>query len=139
MTRIYHADFGTYAVWMGLCGLPLLAVPFNIAEFGWSSAAAHGLIKVLLVIVAVEVVIALWLSRYRLMFTESTLSYRSWRASWSAPYASIAEVVPSRVTPIAKVPIGAYVKFKDGRSELVYTKAFSLVAIRDLFALVHTA
>lgn len=138
-THTYRAAFSSYGLWLGLFSLPLVPLVICFAKFGWSQFAAKGLLAPTLLILALQAATAIWLSRYRLVFTSEGISYRSWRTAWSVPYASVMEVLPSRVTPIAKFPIGAYVYFKGGRRELVYTKAFPLAAINELFAVGQTA
>lgn len=138
-TRVYRADISSYVVWLGLFGLPFIPLALAFARFGWSQSASKGLVAPVLLILAVEAATIVWLSRYRLVFAPEGISYRSWRASWSVAYTGIAEILPSRVTPIAKLPVGAYVQFKSGRCELVYTKVFSMAAIKELFALGQSA
>jgi hypothetical protein len=137
--RVYRAAFGSYALWLGLLALPLIPIAAVVAKFGWLQFQAKGLVLPTVLWLGVVVVAFAWLSRYRLTFTASGITYRSWRKSWEVPYASISGVSASRVAPISKAPIGAYVHFKDGRRELVYAKVFSLAAIKDLFALAPAA
>ena len=137
--RVYRADFGSYALWLGMLGLPLIPVTAVLVRFGWAQFQAKGMVPPTMLWLLVLVAAFIWLSRYRLAFSSYGITYRSWRRSWAVSYANIAEVSASRVAPISQVPIGAYVYFKDGRRELVYTKAFSLAAIQDLFALTPAA
>ena len=137
--RVYRADFGSYALWLGLLGLPLIPIAAVLAKFGWLQFQAKGMVVPTLLCLGVLLVTFIWLSRYRLAFSPSGITYRSWRKSWGASYANISGVSASRVAPISQIPIGAYVHFKDGHRELVYTKAFPLAAIKDLFALVPAA
>jgi hypothetical protein len=137
--RVYRADFGSYAIWLGLLSLPLIPAAFVLFKFGWLQFQAKGMVLPVGLCLGLLAAAAVWLSRYRLTFTSSGIAYRSWLKSWSVPYANIAGVSASRVAPISQVPIGAYVHFRDGRKELVYTKAFSLAAIKDLFALASAA
>ncbi|QDA56468.1 hypothetical protein [Thermomonas aquatica] len=133
--RVYGADFGSYALWLGVLSFPLLALAFAFAKLGWLQFQDKGMILPLVFCLAAMLLLMLWLSRYRLVFTDKDLSYRSWRRSWTCPYTDIAGVSASRVQPISQIPIGAYVNFKNGQSELIYTKAFSRAAIKDLFSL----
>lgn len=130
--RIYRADFGSYALWLTLLGIPLVPVAASLAKFGWVEFQAKGLVMPLVFCLASMTTAFLWLSRYRLTFSSSGIAYRSWRRSWSVPYCDIGAVFPSRVQPISGIPIGVYVQIKGGRRELVYTKAFSMAAINDL-------
>ena len=124
---------------LGLFGLPLIPLVLAFAKFGWSQSVSKGLVVPVLLILAVEAATIVWLSRYRLVFAPKGISYRSWRVSWSVAYTGIAEVLPSRVTPISQLPVGAYVQFKSGRRELVYTKVFSITAIKELFSVGQSA
>ena len=133
--RTYRADLGSYFLWLGLLSLPLLPMAAVLAGFGWSEFQARGMIMPTGLFIAAIGISAIWLSRYRLTFTKSGVSYRSWRRSWSCSYDQIIGVSASRVAPLSQIPLGAYVHFQDGRRELVYTKAFSRAAIKDLFSL----
>ena len=133
--RIYHADFGSYALWLGVFSLPLLVLGAALVKFGWSEFQSKGMMTPSILFLIAAAIAVLWLSRYQLVFSDSSVSYRSWRRSWRHPYTEISGISASRVQPISKLPIGAYVHFKDGHRELVYTKAFSRAAIKDLFSL----
>jgi len=137
--RVYRAVFSSYALWLGLLGLPLLPITAVLIKFGWPQFQAKGMVLPAALLIGILIAAYVWLSRYRLIFSASGIAYRSWRKSWSAPYSSIADVSASRVAPISQMPIGAYVHFKDGRRELVYVKVFSLAAIKDLWALATAA
>ena len=133
--RIYRADFGSYALWLGILSIPLLALAFDLTKFGWSEFQAKNFVMPSVLCLAAVAVAAIWLSRYRLIVTDSDLSYRSWRRSWTCLHTQIASISASRMQPISQIPIGAWVQFKDGHRELVYTKAFSRTAIKDLFSI----
>ncbi|QNN47492.1 hypothetical protein H9L17_04965 [Thermomonas brevis] len=133
--RVYRTEFRSYALWLGLLGLPLIPIAAVLVRFGWVQFQAKGMVPPSVLCLLVLVVVFIWLSRYQLTFSSSDITYRSWRKSWTVSYANIAEVSASRVAPISQAPIGAYIHFKDGRRELIYTKAFPMAAIRDLFAL----
>lgn len=138
-TRTYHTDGGIYAMWLVVFGLPLIPCALLLLKSGWAQFVTKGFLAPTLSILALELATTAWLSRYRLVFSSEGFSYRSWRRSWSVSYADIAKISPSCVTPIAKQPVGAYVYFKDGRRELVYTKAFSMAAIKQLFSVAGSA
>ncbi|MGO4549584.1 hypothetical protein AB4059_00550 [Lysobacter sp. 2RAF19] len=133
--RVYRADFGSYALWLTLLGIPLVPAAAVLAKFGWVEFQAKGMVMPVVFCLAAMATAFLWLSRYRLTFSSSGIAYRSWRRAWDVPYSDIGAIFPSRVAPISGVPIGVYVQIKGGRRELVYTKALSMAAINELLAL----
>ena len=130
--RVYRSEFAAYAVWTGIFSLPILALAQVLRTLGWEGFLARDMLLPLLLCVGLVVATCAWLASYRLTLSDTSISYRSWRKSWSARRSEVDRIEASRVAPISGLPVGAYVHFKDGRRELIYTKMFSRAAAYDL-------
>jgi len=134
----YRVDFGMCALVVCTYGLPFFILIGCVLWVGIHQARVRGLLAIepFAVSLLFPSVPLVWLSRFRLVFAERSLAYRSWSQRESViPYIDIASVEVSKAAPIAKAPISTHVNLKDGTFVIIYTKAFSWEAVRRLYAL----
>jgi hypothetical protein len=124
-----------YTAWVLALGAPLWVLAACLVarpeRFVWPQ-----LLQPLLWALAFPLAGIVWLARYRLVFDDDSLRYRSWSLrEQTIPYDQIISVELSKATPLSRAPISTHVHLMDGGYIVIYTKAFSRTAIKRLYAL----
>jgi hypothetical protein len=77
---------------------------------------------------------AIWLFCFTLTIDSEAVTYRTLAArTVKVLISDITSINPSRLTPISRAPIGAYISLKDGSRVLVNLKVFPSEAATKLF------
>jgi hypothetical protein len=135
-SETFRATPGIYAMWVGLFAIPVLIVGFDFLKFGWPGAIERNLHEALIASLIPPLSAALWLFCFKLSFDPINVTYRSLGTrTLTLPLSEIAGVTPSRVAPISRAPLGAYVSLRDGTRILVNLKVFPDRAATRLLAL----
>jgi hypothetical protein len=134
--KIFHTEFAVYAMWMFILAIVLFFPVFTLFIEGWSMFVKQGGLGGLTLLSCLFAPCFIWLSRYRLIFGDHDLRYRSWKLHEDViNYDDILSVEVSKATPLANAPVSTHINTKDGRVIIVYTKAFPAEAVEMLFSL----
>jgi hypothetical protein len=137
-TYTFRATPGIFAMWVGLFGIPVPIVILDFAIFGWKAAMERNLGEALVLALIPPVGAAIWLLRFRLTINSESVTYRALGArTVTVSISDVTGIKPSRLTPISRVPIGAYISRKDGGRFLVNLKVFPTEAATRLLALAN--
>jgi hypothetical protein len=130
----FRADFAGCSVLLGILSIPFLIHLLVLAKFGWGKFVADGMLEAAAISLALPALWAFWLSRFRLTFEANRLTYRpGFGRPWSTPYSTITAVTQSRMAPISRLPLSAWVQLGDGQRKLINLKVFPASAGLRLF------
>jgi len=127
----FGADRALVALWLVLTGAPVPFIVFDIAKLG----LRPDLLQFAVIALSLPVIVLVFTSRFRVEYSATHFSYRRWGATVCVPYADIDHIKIANRTRIERVPIGAFVVTRDGKSYPFWPKLFPRRAIERFLAL----
>ena len=130
--RSYGPDKALVAVWVLLCGLPVIPAAYLILRSPTWDAG-----ELLLVALTLPLMQFLFMIRFRATFASGSFAYRRWGPTITVRYAEIDHIEVTNVTPISKQAIGAFLITRSGERLPFWPKLFPQEAVNQFFDLSH--
>jgi len=127
----YAADPLLVGLWVVLTGIPAPFAVWLLVRHGATSANIEMTIASLIVPVAVLI----FASRFRAIFHSESFEYRRWGSTIRVPYADIAAIETTNVTPVERQPVGAFIVTRTGTRLPFWPKLFPKPAVERFFQL----
>jgi hypothetical protein len=130
MAERYRADVALVALWLGLTGIPVPISFVVLIKQGLNEAA-----PMIVASLIMPVLLFVFVSRFKVTFTEDEFIYRRWGPTIRIAYADIVGLQVTNVTPIERHAIGAFVVVKNGSRYPFWPKLFPKQAVQKFFQL----
>lgn len=127
----FGADPAWVAFWLGLAGLKVPVVIFDIIKYGLRPDMLSWTVSALLP----PIIVLVFTSRFRVEYSATHFSYRGWGAKVCVPYADIDHIKIANRSIIERIFVRAFVITKDGKSFSFWPKAFPSRAVQRFLAL----